>query len=103
MNDFYTNPPKNIEEIADYLRTSFVRIDDGTFKFYKNKKWRQIYGFRRAFQIHGVYKNEDTNEHIFHVDETDWDTNIEPNFGLWESFDSMIVGVSDIYAKLWKL
>jgi hypothetical protein len=42
-------------------------------------------------------------EHVFHVDEYDWDTNIEPNFGLWESFDTMIVGVSKLYAKLWKL
>ena len=103
MNDFYINQPKNTEEIAQYLRTSLEKIENGPVKFYKNKTWIQMYGFRRAFHIHGVYINKETNEHVFHVDESDWDTNFEPNFGLWESFDTMIVGVSNLHAKIWKL
>ena len=103
MNNFYINPPKNTEEIANYLRTSLEVVENGPVKYYKNKIWIQIYGFRRAFHIHGVYINKETNEHIFHVDEENWDTNTDPNFGLWTSFDNMIDVVSKIYAKLWQL
>jgi hypothetical protein len=59
--------------------------------------------FRRAFQIHDVYVNDNTNEYLFHVDEYGWKENVEPNFGVYDNFDSMISGVSDLYFKLWKL
>jgi hypothetical protein len=103
MYSFPNNPPKNADEIAEYLRTSLEQVENGPVKIYKNKTWIQMYGFRRSFQIHGVYINKETNEHVFHVDEYEWDTNREPNFGIWESFDTMIVGVSNRYAKLWNL
>jgi len=93
----------NSIKIAEYLRNSLQKIENGPIKIYKNKTWVQSYGFRRAFQIHGVYINRDTNEHIFHVDEFDWVISVkEPNFGIWESFDSMIDGVSKQYESLWK-
>jgi len=40
---------------------------------------------------------------LFHVDEYEWKENVEPNFGVYNNFDSMIPGVSDLYFKLWKL
>ena len=101
MSNFYENPPKNVEEISAYLR-SWLHSVDGPRKTYKNQTWIQRYGFRRAFQIHGVYVSTTTNQHIFHVDEYDWDSATqEPNFGVWNDFDSMIMGVAVIYAKLW--
>jgi hypothetical protein len=47
--------------------------------------------------------NDITNEYLFHVDEYEWKENVEPNFGVYNNFDSMISGVSDLYVKLWKL
>jgi hypothetical protein len=104
MYDFYNNPPKNVEEISTYLRSWLQRVDDGPVKTFKDQTWVQHYGFRRAFQIHGVYVNTITNQHLFHVDECDWNSDTqEPNFGVWDDFDNMIAGVSMEYAKLWKL
>jgi hypothetical protein len=57
MKDFYINLPNNAEEIAECLLNSLEKIENGPVKFYKNKTWIQIYGFRRGFQIHGVYTN----------------------------------------------
>lgn len=104
MCDFYNNPPKNVEEISTYLRSWLQEVDEGPLKVYKDQIWVQRYGFRRAFQIHGVYVSTTTNQHLFHVDEYDWDSATqEPNFGVWDDFERMIAGVSVAYAKLWKL
>ena len=54
MFDIYANPPKNEQEIADYLRSWLLEIEDGPVKLYKNQTWIQKYGFRRAFQIHSM-------------------------------------------------
>jgi len=103
MIDFYNNLPKTKEDIEIYLRSWLQPIENGTKHTYKENTWTQKYGFRRAFQIHGVYVNENTNEYLFHVDEYGWKENTEPNFGVYDNFDSMISGVSDLYFKLWKL
>ena len=93
-----------MEEISTYLRSWLQRVYDGPIKTFNDQTWVQQYGFRRVFQIHGVYVNTTTNQHLFHVDEYDWDSDTqEPNFGVWDDFDSMIAGVSMEYAKLWKL
>ena len=77
MYDIYANnPPKNEQEITDYLISWLQVIENGPVKFYQNQTWIQKYGFKRAFQIHGVYVNTISNEHIFHVDEYDWETGV---------------------------
>jgi hypothetical protein len=92
-----------VEQIRAYLITSFNNLENGPVKFYKNKKWIQKYGFRRAFHIHCVFVNEETDEHIFYVSEDDWNTENDPDFGVWKSFDAMVDGVAKRYAILWKL
>ena len=102
MYDFYKDTPKNVEDISAYLRSWLQKVDDGPVKTYRGQTWVQQYGFRRAFQIHGVYVSTTTNHHLFHVDEYDWYSDVEePNFGVWDDFDSMITGVSAAYEKLW--
>jgi hypothetical protein len=103
MTDFYKNPPKTKEDIENYLRSWLQPIENGKKHLYKGNTWTQKYGFCRAFQIHGVYANDITNEYSFHVDECDWKENLEPNFGVYDTFDNMILGVSELYFKLWKL
>lgn len=103
MIDFYKDLPNTKEDIENYLRSWLQPIDNGIVHFYNGKEWKQKYGFRRAFHIHGVYVDETTNHHIFHVDEFKWKDNTAPNFGEWIDFDYMIRGVSEIYYKLWKL
>lgn len=95
--------PTNLMEVKQYLLDFLEKVENDTVKFYKNKKWVQIYGFRRAFCIHGVYICHETGEHAFHVDEEDWFPDTEPNLGAYESFDSMIDGVSKRYAERWSL
>jgi len=103
MPDFYNNPPTTKADIEKYLLSWLQPIDDGTSHVYKGNTWTQKYGFCRGFQIHGVYSNDKTNEYLFHVDEYEWNENVEPNFGVYSNFDSMITGVSELYYKLWKL
>ncbi len=95
--------PKTKEDIESYLRSWSQPIENGPKHTYNGDTWTQKYGFRRGFQIHGIYVNDTTNEHSFHVDEFEWKENVEPNFGVYKSFDSMISGVTDLYSKLWKL
>ncbi len=101
--DFYNNPPKTKEDIESYLRSWLQPVENGAKHVYNENTWTQKYGFRRAFQIHGVYVNDTTNEYSFHVDDSEWKKNVEPNFGVYANFDNMISGVSDLYFKLWKL
>jgi hypothetical protein len=103
MTDFYNNLPETKEDIDIYLRSWLQPIENGTKHIYKGNTWTQKYGFCRAFQIHGVYVNDVTNEYSFHVNEYEWQEKTEPNFGVYNDFDSMISGVSDLYFKLWKL
>ena len=103
MVDFYNNLPETKEDIENYLRSWLQPIENGTKHAYKGNTWTQKHGFCRAFQIHGVYVNDITNEYLFHVDEYEWKENVEPNFGVYNNFDGMISGVSDLYVKLWKL
>ena len=103
MVDFYNNLPETKEDIENYLRSWLQPIENGTKHIYNGNAWTQRYGFCRAFQIHGFYVNDITNEYLFHVDEYEWKENVKPNFGVYNNFDSMISGVSDLYLKLWKL
>jgi hypothetical protein len=96
-------PPNNTMEVKKYLLDYLEEVKSDTVKFYKDKEWVQIFGFKRAFYIHGVYICKTTNEHAFHVDEQDWFSGTEPNIGVYESFDSMIDGVSKRYAERWGL
>jgi hypothetical protein len=96
--DFYENPPKTIEDVERYLtawltplNTPLVDTDTG---------WIQTHGFRRAFEIHAVLHDPETDRYAFHVGDSYADP---PNMGIYDSYDVMIKGVAVRYAKLWKL
>ncbi len=91
----------NAHEIADYLRsliapTPTTPTTQGT--------WRVTHGFRRAFCYHRVVVDE-TGQVGFHVadDQCPWSPDERPNCGVYESFDEMINGVSEMYADKWNL
>jgi hypothetical protein len=62
---------------------------------YNGERWIATHGFRCAFNLHTVYKNIQTGQHAFHVDEyTGWQGYHEAKLGIHDDVDSMIVGVS---------
>lgn len=64
--------------------------------------WIQIMGFRRAFAIHGLYRNIHTNAFAFHVTAEHWEWgDSPPNFGIHSTFSDCIRGVAMAYLKLW--
>jgi len=70
---------------------------------YQGKLFTQCMGFRRAFNIHGLYYNIDTNEFAFHVDEDTWHQDYPPNFGIHKSFTECIRSVAEKYMVAWNL
>ena len=66
--------------------------------------WVQMEGFRRAFYIHGLYKNSETGEYAFHVEPDDvaYPNNF-PNMGRYNTREELLESVSEIYRKLWNI
>lgn len=104
MYDFYNNPPTTKLEIHEYIVTWLKPTSDERIVI-ENELWESIAGFRRAFCCHIVWLNKETVEYAFHVsdDTTNFDTTNFPNFGRYDSWQSLIEGVVDRYALLWKI
>lgn len=100
--DFYQNPPKTIPEIAAYLTSWLQPVDSSTTVSFNGVPWTQTHGFTRAFHIHAVFQNE-AQQYCFHVqDKNETDSSVfVPNMGVYDDWDSMIIGVATIYNKLW--
>lgn len=94
---------KTKNDIQLFIHSNLKPVENGVEKMYDGKLWVQKYGFRRGFQIHGVYVESDSERCLFHVDEYEWKDNTEPNFGVWNNFNEMLSGVAERYFKLWKL
>lgn len=104
--NFDDRPPITKEEIEYYLRLNLKPLTkeeslNNHIVSFDNSKWRQTYGFKRAFTIHGVFISDDTNEYAFNIDE--WVDNTQPTMGIYESFDEMISEVASMYYACWTL
>ncbi len=106
MYDFYKNDPQTIEDVKEYLNSWLSKVildeDSGSIEFPNGIRWYQTHGFRRAFNLHQVYTDED-KRFAFTVDENGWDGKTTPNMGIYGSWNEMIDGVSMKYAIAWKL
>jgi hypothetical protein len=98
--DFYNNHPNTKHDIKQYIVTWLEPVLNDSNKY---QNWTQVFGFRRGFVIHGVYVNDKTKEYAFHVIDPDsYNTyNNFPNLGSYDSYETMLEGVVDKYAKLW--
>jgi len=97
---FYDKPPQTYNDVYEYIITWLQPINSYSVIIHEGVSWKQIFGFKRGFNNHGVFTRLDN--YAFHVEE---DENIEnfPNFGTYESFDKMIDGVVKRYCELWKI
>ena len=104
--DFYENPPNSKNGIYKYLTSWLEPVDTGIGFSKNNQHWIQTQGFRRAFNGHGVFQNKATDVFAFHVfnsDSNDNDFETFPNFGQYDTYEKMLEGVVDRYAKLWNI
>lgn len=102
MYDFYANPPKTKQNIRDYLTSWLEKPEPAPPLLNIGKEtYVQELGFRRAFHMHGVYRNTTTNEYVWWVFEY---PDIE-KFPVerFSDFEKMLNHVIDDYYLAWKL
>jgi len=100
---------KTKEDIKEWLKKELKPVvpepsTDDILIDANNISWMQIYGFKRGFHLHAVFKSE--NKFCFDSREPfDDDTykNWLPNMGEYNSMDDLIEGVSELYYKCWNL
>ena len=99
-SSFYDKPPQSYNDVYEYIITWLQPITPPSVIIHEGISWSQTFGFKRAFNTHGVFTS--SNGFAFHV-EDDGDMHDFPNFGTYESFDKMIDGVVKRYCELWKI
>jgi hypothetical protein len=67
MSNFYENPPQTRDDIKEYLTTWLQDTNDSTIYTINNQKYMNEKSFRRAFYIHSIFRNIDTNEYVWYV------------------------------------
>jgi len=102
MYDFYNNPPTTKAQIKEWL-TSWLQKpvpEPSTFEV-NGETFIQELGFVRAFYMHCVFRNVNTNEYVWWVSPKD-DINYN-NFPTkrFPSYESMLEQVINDYHALW--
>jgi hypothetical protein len=105
MYDFYKNPPKNKQELREWLTSWLEPVSSDTPLLELNdNKYIQESGFRRAFHKHCVLRNISTMEYVWWVfsgDDSSYLTTFpEQKFS---NYDQMLNYVIDDYYKSWNL
>lgn len=93
------------QDIENYLRAELQPAPPYTpAVLYDGRVFRQTHGFRRAMHIHAAFASEDGQAFAFHVEDEltgGWQGDVAPNFGVHDSWDSMITGVAAQYVAFW--
>ena len=103
MYDFYRNPPTTKEDITEYLTTWLQDTNDSRTYTLKGVQYIIEKSFRRAFYIHGVFKNIDNNRYYWYVFEDTADTFSDFPQDSYVSYESLIENVTEYYYELWGL
>ena len=61
----FNEPIETKADVYEYLRTWFKKTDIERQIIYKEKEYYQILGFKRAFQVHSVFYQLESNEYFF--------------------------------------
>ena len=90
---------KSKDDIIKYLTSRLAWNDDPPVQ----KGWVQQFGYRQAYWIHQLWFHPETGRYAFHSDEFDnWNTESDPNLGMYSSFNDMLQGVAEVYKNLWE-
>lgn len=105
MYDFYGKPPKTRKELKEWLTTWLQPTNDDKEYTIKNEKYMNELSFKRAFNIHSVFRNVTTNEYKWYVVP---DTCFVDDFEKfpkkrYSSYESLIDGLVEYYYKFWQL
>ena len=108
MYDFYNKPPKTRIDLHEYLTSWLKKLTpeekETSIVEVNGEKFIQELGFRRAFYMHCVFRNMNTNEYVWWIfgddDESYLDTFPTIRF---PTYDSMLEQTINDYYKLWGL
>ena len=103
MYDFYANPPKTKQEIREWLKSWLQETGaESPIVEKTGERFIQTHGFSRAFYLHTVFRNIDTNEFVW------WVYSKDDNFSMdsfpeerYNSFDDMLTAITNDYYILW--
>jgi hypothetical protein len=104
MYDFYANPPKNKADLREWLTSWLAPTPSATAFEHKGESFVQVAGFRRAFYLHGAFRNVATNEYAWWVvsdDQTENRTSFPTT--RYPTYEAMLEGVINDYAVSWRL
>lgn len=99
--DFYENPPKTRDQIREYVTTWLEPTNDPTVYTISGETFVNEQGFRRAFNLHSVFRNVQTGEYAWHVSEAGDFSNFSSTRYL--SMEELVEGVVEEFYVLWKL
>ena len=102
--DFYNNNPYQITQIIEYLNILLSTNDviNKTIKI-NNINYISYLSFKQNFIVYTVFVNIETGKHAFHVSKNYIDKDFIPNMGIYDSYDTMIKEVANIYYQNWIL
>ena len=97
---------KTKEDIGKFIFGSMRYYTQEPKDIIDGETWIIMYGFRIGTHCHNIFFNAITKEYAFHASLVKLYThrNIRfPNFGRYNTYDEMVVGVVDQYANIWKI
>ena len=104
--DFYRNPPKNREQIREYLTSWLEELDEKPTLEIEGETFIQEKGFRRAYCKHCVFRSLLTNEYVWWVFEPVFlqadDISSFPK-KRYPTFESLIEGAVEEHYVAWRL
>ena len=106
MYDFYGNPPKTRTDLREWLTTWLVKKPDQSIFQVNNEKFIEELGFVRAFYIHSLLRNINTNEYVWWVYDKDLDKNNQLKTfpkTRYSNYEELLNEVIEAYYTQWRL
>jgi hypothetical protein len=95
--DFYGRGVRSVDDIRNYLRTWFRRVEGGDAWEGTVRTYTQVLGFKRASAVHAVFVDVATDDYIFAVDGEALSS------GTYGTFDGVCDDIARFYARRWKV
>jgi hypothetical protein len=102
MYDFYAKPPNTRDELREWLVSWLEPVKDDKPLSINGETFLQEKGFRRAFNLHCVFRSQETNEFVWWVFEETPSLNSFPT-KRYATYESLLNSVIEDYYVQWKL